>query len=967
MREDIQRDGHSPWLRTPHPLVRPLVLRARVGETVEIHFENHINDRHVGMHLVADGYDVLTSDGAHVGKNPSSLAGPPDGPPGSNRRTYVWRCSHEGVFPFHDAGNLSGGEGGTNVHGLFGALVVEPPRAAWSDPVSGERLDERLPDSEYWGGDGLYVDVHPAGWAEVPESDKTAFGRPPPKYPCADASFREFAVFFHDEPEFSPAHGCREPNPCPQETADHCCCPCCGGHKSRGHSHPGIHLTGQGGHESCHCRDDDHGARRCRPVDHGGRGRGADRDEHGGGSEHEGLLPIMTISYRSEPMVNRERRLWRMIREGTLLRPVIGEEQHHSSWLFGEPATPVLRAYVGDPVRIRFVHGAVKETHVFHQHVYQWHADPGNRNSPIIDSVSVSPQTGHTIEFLFGAGSRQGAIGDAIFHCHLYPHFHEGMWGITRTFDRRQTGKNADGTRRTYPDGSPLDNLEPLRDREAPPLPTAAEPGYPFFIPGQVGQKSPVPPWPEELGPMPLGVDYRPPDLTTAQERNHLNDDPQPGALFNLHPFDAAMPMATREIAVISATIVYNDDGWHDPHGHLYVLADEAEEAERGGALRPLVVRGHQDTVVQTTLHNRLRATFPGTAFDLPVPPCDFFPTPLGECGMHVHLVKFDPLVSDGASVGWNYISGPRVGRRMIYRWHVDEEFGTVFFHDHLFANFRQKHGLFGAFIAERADAAFLDPFDHGREIRAGLEALIRPSLHCEHFTAFREFCLAVADFVPMFDGRGDPLNPPEQPGGHGDQGVMAVNYRCEPIIERGGDPAFWFLSRPHQYDAGDPAGTQPRRRDDVDHGDPSTNVFHATPATRCGSGCSRDRTRSSTAYRSTACAGGNMPPMRYRHTSAPIGSNRFHHGATSSRSASPKRSPLCSISATARVTTCGNSARPMTCGWAVGGSSACTGGVKITRWSSCPYRRPRRRTPRPPARCRRRPRLRRRCAASAW
>lgn len=101
----------------------------------------------------------------------------------------------------------------------------------------------------------------------------------------------------------------------------------------------------------------------------------------------------------------------------------------------------------------------------------------------------------------------------------------------------------------------------------------------------------------------------------------------------------------------------------------------------------------------------------------------------------------------------------------MIYRWHVDEEFGTVFFHDHLFANFRQKHGLFGAFIAERAHAVFLDPFDHGREIRAGLEAVIRPSLGREHFTPFREFCLAVADFVPMFDGRGDPLNPPGTAG----------------------------------------------------------------------------------------------------------------------------------------------------------------------------------------------------------
>ncbi len=105
----------------------------------------------------------------------------------------------------------------------------------------------------------------------------------------------------------------------------------------------------------------------------------------------------MPISYRTEPMVNRERRLWRMIREGTLKKQVTGEEQHHSSWLFGDPATPILRAYAGDPIRIRLVHGGVKETHVFHLHVYQWHAALDNRDSPLIDSISISPQTGHTI------------------------------------------------------------------------------------------------------------------------------------------------------------------------------------------------------------------------------------------------------------------------------------------------------------------------------------------------------------------------------------------------------------------------------------------------------------------------------------------------------------------------------------------------------------------------------------------
>ena len=274
--------------------------------------------------------------------------------------------------------------------------------------------------------------------------------------------------------------------------------------------------------------------------------------------------------------------------------------------------------------------------------------------------------------------------------------------------------------------------------------------------------------------------------------------------------------------------MIYNDDGWHDPHGHLFILADDAT-SEEGGFLEPLVVRGHDKSVVETTLDNRLPATIPGTAFDLPFPPCDFFPTPLAECGLHVHLVKFDPLLSDGASVGWNYMTGPQVGKKMVYRWWVDEEFGTVFFHDHLFANYRQKHGLFGAFIAEPKGARFLDP-PTGDPIATGLEAIVRPGQGPgdDPFTPFREFCFAVADFIPQFDGRGDPLNPPEQRGGHGDQGVMAVNYRSEPIPERGGDPAFWFLSRRHEYEVSDPAWEQPRRRGLVEHGDPSTHVFHA-------------------------------------------------------------------------------------------------------------------------------------------
>ncbi len=107
------RDNFDAHANEPHELVRPLVLRARLGEKVTVCLTNHIEDRYVGMHLIADGYDVTESDGAKVGNNKSSLAAP------NETVEYEWHCQHEGVFPFHDAGNLSGGEDGTNVHGLI--------------------------------------------------------------------------------------------------------------------------------------------------------------------------------------------------------------------------------------------------------------------------------------------------------------------------------------------------------------------------------------------------------------------------------------------------------------------------------------------------------------------------------------------------------------------------------------------------------------------------------------------------------------------------------------------------------------------------------------------------------------------------------------------------------------------------------------------------------------------------------
>lgn len=728
---------HPDELPVPDPFVRPLVLRVHAGDTVVVRFHNRLR-RRAGIHPRGVGYDVRTADGGQVGRNHDSAVEP------GGRREYTWECADEGVFLFNDLADQRGGEEGSNAHGLFGALVVEPPDATWTDPVTGDEVT-----------DGLYADVHVPG----------------------EPSFREYVVFMQDETDNHnpvnpphPAHFCDRPRP-------------------HGHSVA-------------------RGQERLVPEifpEHGD-------PEHGGHAAGEPAHSMMLMSLRTEPMGWRSLAYERLIEQGRLdltRDQMVGEEQHHSSWLFGDPSTPILRAYPGDRSRIRLVHAGVKETHVFHLHLHQWHAVPGNERSPIIDSISISPQQAFTIEPIGGAGSVQKATGDIIWHCHLYPHFHAGMWGMWRVFNTMQDGSGH------YPDGTPIAALRPLPGHDVPPAPTPRRPGFPGFIPGEFPQKSPRPP---RTPLMPEGMGREPTEL----ERDAFCDDPRPGEAFTKSTPDPSAPVRRYDLVVLQGNVNYHTasghhgNSWHDHRGVFFVLAEEIDEAggieefqrqltEGTREIEPIAIRGRKGEVIELSLTNELPVgCHASTAFDpvLPLQP---------ECGLHVHLVKFDPLVSDGASVGWNYLSGTATAdqgdearelyRTWIYRWYCDEEFGTVFFHDHLLANERQRHGLFGAMIAEPAGAEWVDPHDHTREVRNANQAVVR----LPDGTAFREQVLAMADFVPLVEhGHGEagqPINPPAYPGGLEDHGTVAVGYRCAPLHERPGAPDEFFSSAVH----GDP------------------------------------------------------------------------------------------------------------------------------------------------------------------
>jgi manganese oxidase len=167
-----------------------------------------------------------------------------------------------------------------------------------------------------------------------------------------------------------------------------------------------------------------------------------------------------------------------------------------------DPAN-VHHSYVGDFVKFRNLHTG-KEQHIFHLHNHQWLFNPNDDNSNYIDAQAIGPGAGYTYEIAFGgSGNRNKSAGDAVFHCHYYPHFAQGMWYLWRNHDTFEAGtalavSGGDGrtpgfhkTPFDLADGTPAKGARALPDGEiaqGTPIPAVVPlPGKPLAVmPGQV-------------------------------------------------------------------------------------------------------------------------------------------------------------------------------------------------------------------------------------------------------------------------------------------------------------------------------------------------------------------------------------------------------------------------------------------------------------------------------------------------
>jgi len=151
LRSDTVTNNNGTWLR-PGKRPRPIVLRANVGDCLQISFQNAIPatkfsqatpqspavaTTEVSLHI--QGQEWATGpgdDGSFVGKNISSLATVPPVPIPSpappNARTYTLFVKNEGTFLLYTMGDTEGDpNGGQLSRGLFGALNVQPKDAEW--------------------------------------------------------------------------------------------------------------------------------------------------------------------------------------------------------------------------------------------------------------------------------------------------------------------------------------------------------------------------------------------------------------------------------------------------------------------------------------------------------------------------------------------------------------------------------------------------------------------------------------------------------------------------------------------------------------------------------------------------------------------------------------------------------------------------------------------------------------------
>jgi manganese oxidase len=545
----------------PDKRPRPLVLRMAAGDCLVVNFQNLLNplpnavnppagapativddqvaSRMAGFH--AQGLEVLdgvNSDGSNVGKNGSSLV-----PPGGTIQ-YKLHGPHEGAYLVTSHGATFGSDGlaGNSANGMFAAVNVEPAGASfYRSQVTEEELRlatrgktaDGQPIVDYQAtypatmtnADGT---TSPSVWAREGKAGAPVLGIvdasgyivhsdlnavvvgsnpdgsfPPSTYPLESVgkrnptlpnrleAFREYTVVFHDEMAASQAFPKWYLDPVLRHT---------------------LHAVGD-----------------VFMINYGSGGVGTEviANRLGVGPMHDCLDCVyeeffLTSSAVGDPAMVVD--VPANIGLENCAPPGTGPDCQQvgpkaTKAFYPDDPSNVHHSYLNDFVKFRNIHTG-KEHHVFHLHNHQWLFNPNDDNANYLDAQGIGPGGGYTYEINFGgSGNRNKSAGDAIFHCHFYPHFAQGMWELWRIHDVYETGTplaasgtGADGYHATpyaLQDGTTAEVAPGVRGRALPDGEIAAGTPIPALVP-LPGKPLPITPGkvtvvPKMVGALPLG------------------------------------------------------------------------------------------------------------------------------------------------------------------------------------------------------------------------------------------------------------------------------------------------------------------------------------------------------------------------------------------------------------------------------------------------------------------------------
>jgi hypothetical protein len=136
-----------------------------------------------------------------------------------------------------------------------------------------------------------------------------------------------------------------------------------------------------------------------------------------------------------------------------------------SSKVHGDPSTPIVRAYLGDSIVFRILHGMMNETHTFVVSGHGYRPERYDRDSRVTNALHIG--IAERYDLATTAGGYQQMAGDYMYYDGRTSHLSEGSWGIIRVHDKLQKDlkvlpgneKPKKSSTQLCPSGAPVKNF----------------------------------------------------------------------------------------------------------------------------------------------------------------------------------------------------------------------------------------------------------------------------------------------------------------------------------------------------------------------------------------------------------------------------------------------------------------------------------------------------------------------------